>query len=233
MNFDEYRAYDGIGLSELLARKDASPAELMDIAIEAAQTLGARFNAITYNRYDAAKAEARARAVVPGRFDGVPFILKDSGLAAVDLPSSIGSALFDNTTYAQDSTLAKRFREAGFINFARSAVPELCMAPTTEARRNGGPTRNPFDPTRSAGGSSGGAAVAVACGIVPIAHGSDGGGSIRIPASCCGVYGLKPSRGRVPMGPFRGEGWGGLACDGVLTRTVRDTARVLDRIAGS
>lgn len=232
MNFAEYRAFDAIGLTEMLARKETTPVELMDIAVEAAQTLGEPLNAITFERYEAAKAEVRTRIDGSGKFEGIPFLLKDSGLAAIDLPSSIGSSLFEHTTYEKDSTLVKRFREAGFVSFARSTVPEFCMAPTTEARRNGGPTRNPFDPTRSAGGSSGGAAVAVACGIVPIAHGSDGGGSIRIPASCCGIFGLKPSRGRVPMGPFRGEGWGGLACDGVLTRSVRDTARALDSIAG-
>src|SRR5690606_28117545 len=134
------------------------------------------------------------------------------------------------TRYPRNATLADRFEAAGLVPFARTTVPEFCMAPTTEAARNGGPTRNPWDPTRSSGGSSGGAAAAVAAGIVPLAHGSDGGGSIRIPAASCGVFGLKVSRGRVPMGPFRGEGWGGLATDGVLSRSVRDTAAALDAI---
>src|SRR6185312_16405939 len=131
-----------------------------------------------------------------------------------------------------DSTLNTRFVADGFLSFARTTVPEFCMAPTTEAVQNGGPTLNPWDRARSPGGSSGGAAAAVALGIVPIAHGSDGGGSIRIPSSCCGVFGLKASRGLVPHGPARGEGWGGLAVDGVLSRTVRDTAAALDGIAG-
>src|SRR6218665_3349115 len=148
------------------------------------------------------------------------------------LRGGIGSRLFEDTRYAQDATLVARFEAGGFIAFARTTVPELCMAPTTEALRNGGPARNPWDRGRSAGGSSGGAAAAVAAGIVPIAHGSDGGGSIRIPAACCGLFGLKPSRGVVPMGPLRGEGWGGLAVDGVLSRTVRGTAAAIEAVAG-
>jgi amidase len=232
MTFEDYRALDGVALSEALQRREIAPAQAMDLAIEAAEAVDRHCNAITYPRYDAARAEAAQKDTKPGAFHGVPFLLKDSGLPATDLPSSIGSRLFEETRYTGDATLVQRFRDAGFINFARTTVPEFCMAPTTEARRNGGPTRNPFDLSRSAGGSSGGAAVAVAAGVVPVAHGSDGGGSIRIPASCCGIYGLKPSRGLVPMGPFRGEGWGGLACDGVLSRSVRDTARVLDLVGG-
>jgi amidase len=232
MTFEEYRSFDGIGLADLVARGEASPVDLARCAIEAAERVNDACNAISYTRYEEAVAEAGRSRGEANKFGGVPFLLKDSGLASTDLPTSIGSRLFEGTTSPADSTLAARFREAGLITIARSTVPEMCMAPTTEARRNGGPTRNPFDLTRSSGGSSGGAAVAVASGVVPIAHGSDGGGSIRIPASCCGVFGLKPTRGRVPMGPFRGEGWGGLAADGVLTRTVRDTARALDLIGG-
>jgi amidase len=190
----------------------------------------APLNALCYLRPDAALDRRGQPAEGPVR--RLPFLLKDSGLASTFLPSSVGSRLFAGMTFASDATLQTRFLADGFLAFGRTTVPEFCMAPTTEAVQNGGPTRNPWDPRRSSGGSSGGAAVAVATGIVPIAHGSDGGGSIRIPASCCGVYGLKPSRGLVPHGPLRGEGWGGLAVDGVLTRTVRDTAAALDGIAG-
>ncbi|CDN57634.1 6-aminohexanoate-cyclic-dimer hydrolase (plasmid) [Neorhizobium galegae bv. officinalis bv. officinalis str. HAMBI 1141] len=232
MTFEEYRSKDGIALADLLANREASAVELMRIAIDAAERVAGATNMLSYKDYDSALAKASCHEVAEGKFSGLPFLLKDSGLACTDIPTSIGSSLFEDTKAESDATLVRRFRDAGFIAFARSTVPELCMAPTTEARRNGGPTRNPFDLTRSSGGSSGGAAVAVAAGVVPVAHGSDGGGSIRIPASCCGVFGLKPSRGRVPMGPFRGEGWGGLACDGVLTRSVRDTARALDLTAG-
>ncbi|RFC67644.1 amidase [Mesorhizobium denitrificans] len=173
-----------------------------------------------------------AEAKLKGTFGAVPFLLKDSGLASTQLASDVGSRLFAGLKAKIDSTLNTRFVADGFLSFARTTVPEFCMAPTTEAVQNGGPTLNPWDRTRSAGGSSGGAAAAVALGVVPIAHGSDGGGSIRIPASCCGVFGLKPSRGLIPYGPALGEGWRGLAVDGVLSRTVRDTAAALDGIAG-
>jgi amidase len=232
MKFEEYRSHDGVGLADLLARGEISPVEAMRTAIEAAERVNAACNIIAYARYDEALAEAGRCKPEAGKFGAVPFLLKDSGTASTDLPSSMGSRLFEETTSPADSTIVTRFRQAGFVTFGRTTVPEMCMAPTTEALRNGGPTRNPFDPTRSCGGSSGGAAVAVAAGVVPVAHGGDGGGSIRIPASCCGVFGLKPTRGRMPTGPFRGEGWGGLTADGVLTRSVRDTARALDLVAG-
>ncbi|ABM56102.1 Amidase [Verminephrobacter eiseniae EF01-2] len=231
MQDDEYEALDGLALAALMKDGQVSASELMECAIRLATARAPGLNALTYPRYE--EALARAKDWAPrGAFGGIPFLLKDSGLASRRLPSSIGSRLFEDTRYAQDATLVARFEAGGFIAFARTTVPELCMAPTTEALRNGGPARNPWDRGRSAGGSSGGAAAAVAAGIVPIAHGSDGGGSIRIPAACCGLFGLKPSRGVVPMGPLRGEGWGGLAVDGVLSRTVRDTAAAIDAVAG-
>lgn len=231
MHSNEYESHDGLALARLLDQGEVTPAELLECAITLAQTRGAELNAICYERYD--ESRALARDWQPrGVFRGLPFLLKDSGLASRRFPSSIGSRLFNDTQYSVDATLTERFDAAGFLPFARSTVPELCMAPTTEALRNGGPTLNPRNRERSAGGSSGGAAAAVAAGIVPIAHGSDGGGSIRIPAACCGVYGLKPTRGRVPMGPLRGEGWGGLAADGVISRSVRDTAAAMDAISG-
>lgn len=227
----DYEKLDGLALAELLARKEVSSAELMTCAIDLACSRGAALNAISYERYD--ESLAIARTWTPrGPFGGIPFLLKDTAVAHVRLPTSSGSRLLRDTTYARNATLADRFESAGLIPFARTTVPEFCMAATTEAACNGGPTLNPWDPTRSPGGSSGGAAAAVACGIVPVAHGSDGGGSIRIPAAACGVYGLKVSRGRLPMGPFRGEGWGGLASDGVLSRSVRDTAAALDATCG-
>lgn len=225
-----YESLDGLAMAELLAQGRTTPEALMRCAIDIARQR-ADLNALTYERFDASIDLAhgwRQRGV----FGGIPFLLKDSGLASTRFPSSIGSRLLDDTTYNINATLTDRFEAAGLLAFARSTVSELCMGPSTEAVRNGGPTLNPWDRGRSVGGSSGGAAVAIAAGIVPIAHGSDGGGSIRLPAASCGVYGLKPSRGRVPMGPFRGEGWGGMAVDGVLSRTVRDTAAAMDAISG-
>ncbi|WP_197029448.1 amidase [Paracoccus pantotrophus] len=203
----------------------------MEAAISVAEQRNPKLNALCCTRFDAAMELAR-KADLKGRFGALPFLLKDSGLSATFLESTIGSRLFRGMTSAAEATLNTRFMADGFLSFGRTTVPEFCMAPTTEAVVYGGPTRNPWDASRSSGGSSGGAAAAVAAGIVPIAHGSDGGGSIRIPSSCCGVYGLKPSRGLVPYGPARGEGWGGLAVDGVITRTVRDSAAALDGIAG-
>jgi amidase len=227
----EYESFDALGLAELLRSGQVTPLELMDCAIELTRARDPALNALCYERFEEARNLA-SQGELKGAFAAVPFLLKDSALASKRFPTSIGSVLFNDIHFNYDSTLVKRFDAAGLISFARTAVPELCMAPTTEAIRNHGPTRNPWDLTRSAGGSSGGAAAAVAAGIVPIAHGSDGGGSIRIPASCCGVYGLKPSRGLLPMGPSRSEGWGGLAVDGVLSRTVRDTAAALDAVGG-
>lgn len=232
MNDHEYEQLDGLELARLLSIGAVSCQELMQCAISLAQQRAPALNALSYEQYEES-LRAASNWIACGPFGGIPFLLKDSGLAAIRLPSSLGSRLFNDMRYARNATLTDRFERAGLIAFARSNVPELCMAPTTEALRNGGPTINPWDSSRSPGGSSGGAAAAVAVGIVPVAHGSDGGGSIRIPASCCGVFGLKPSRGLVPMGPFRGEGWGGLAVDGVLSRTVRDTAAALDAIAGA
>lgn len=231
MRDDEYENLDGLALAGLLRHGEVTAGELMACAIRLATTRAEGVNAIRYPRY------AQSQAIAHdwehrGTFAGVPFLLKDAGLASKRFPTSNGSRLFADSVALQDATLLQRFDRLGFIPFARTTVPELCMAPTTEATQNGGPTLNPWDRTRSAGGSSGGAAAAVACGVVPVAHGSDGGGSIRIPAACCGLFGLKPSRGRVPLGPLKGEGWGGLACDGVLSRTVRDTAAAMDGIGG-
>lgn len=231
MNLDDYRNLDGLAMAELLEKGETTSHALTRCAIDLAEAWDLTLNAITYPRYE--ESLDIARDWQPrGAFRGIPFLLKDSGFAHRRFPSSIGSRLFDDTVYPFDATVAGRFEAAGLIPFARSTVSELCMGASTEARRNGAPTRNPWDLGRSVGGSSGGAAAAVAARIVPVAHGSDGGGSIRIPAACCGVYGLKPSRGRVPMGPARGEGWGGMASDGVLSVTVRDTAAAMDAIGG-
>jgi amidase/6-aminohexanoate-cyclic-dimer hydrolase len=162
----------------------------------------------------------------------VPFLLKDLGAEAVDFPSNNGSRLTAGTVYARDSAIFERIRAAGLVTFGRTTSPEGGIGPATEAAVYGGPTRNPWRLDRVPGGSSGGAGAAVSAGILPAAHGSDGGGSVRIPASCCGLFGLKPTRARLPDGPYAGEGWAGMAIDGFLTRTVRDTAVLLDATSG-
>lgn len=203
----------------------------MRSALELGALYDKKYGVMCHLRADEALNEARV-APRGTRFSGIPFLLKDSGLASRDLASSVGSRLFSDTRYAQNSTLVNRMAQSGLISFARTRVSELCMAPTTEALRYEAPTRNPWAPERSAGGSSGGAAVAVALGIVPMAHGSDGGGSVRIPAACCGVFGFKPSRGLLPVGPLKGESLSGMATDGVLSQTVRDSAAFLDAVKG-
>jgi amidase len=189
----EYETLDGLDLSALLNDGKVAPEEIMQCAIALARERAPKLNALCYERYEESLRFARM-AQLRGVFGALPFLLKNSGLASIRFDSNNGSRLLTDTQFKFDATLVRRFERAGLIPFARSHVPEFCMAPTTEAAVNGGPTRNPWDPSRSAGGSSGGAAAAVAAGIVPIAHGNDGGGSIRIPASCCGIYGLKPSR---------------------------------------
>lgn len=231
MERSEYQQHDGLGLAELLHAKQVSPLDLMECALAVGEDTDREFNALCYTKPEQALTLARD-SELRGQFGSLPFLLKDSGLASTYLLSSVGSRLFADLKSPINATLNERFIADGFVSFGRTTVPEFCMAPTTEATQNGGPTLNPWDRTRSAGGSSGGAAVAVSTFVVPIAHGSDGGGSIRIPAACCGVYGLKPSRGLVPLGPSRGEAWGGLAADGVLTRTVRDTAAAFDGVVG-
>lgn len=231
MNVHEYENLDGLSLAELLDRGEVNAAELMDCAIALAEARNPALNVITYPRYEESRKIA-ADWAPRGPFRGIPFLLKDSALAHRRFPSSLGSNLLNDTLHDYNATVADRFEAAGLIPFARTTVPEFCMAGTTEAVRNGAATPNPWDKTRSAGGSSGGSASAVAARIVPVAHGSDGGGSIRIPAACCGVFGLKPSRGRITNGPKRGEGWAGMSTDGVLSITVRDTAAALDMISG-
>ncbi len=174
-----------------------------------------------------------ARGLPHGPFRGVPFLLKDLGCEAVDFPSHNGSRLLADTRYPRDSAIFERIRATGVVTFGRTTSPEGGIGPATESAVYGGPTRNPWNLEHTSGGSSGGAGAAVAAGIVAMAHGSDGGGSVRIPASSCGLFGMKPTRARLPDGPYAGEGWAGMAIDGFLTRSVRDTAHMLDACAGA
>ncbi|TVQ54717.1 MAG: amidase [Rhodobacteraceae bacterium] len=228
---NEYEAHDAVGLAALVAAGDVTPGELLDAALARAEALQPKLNAFTHLVPDTAR-RLIAEGLPEGPLRGVPFLLKDLGCEAADFPADNGSRLLKNTRYPVDSELYARLRAAGLVAFGRTTAPEGGVGVATEAAVYGGPTRNPWDLSRTPGGSSGGAGAAVAAGVVPAAHGSDGGGSVRIPASCCGLFGFKPTRARLPDGPYAGEGWAGMAIDGYLTRSVRDTAALLDATAG-
>ncbi len=228
---DLYLQNDATGLAELVAKGDVTPDELLDCALSRVAALNPDLNAIVMMQEAVARGLIRA-GLPGGPFRGVPFLLKDLGAEAIDFPTNNGSALMRGSRHRYDSELYLRFRAAGLVPFARTTSPELGVGPVTEAQVYGGPTRNPWNTEHTSGGSSGGAGAAVAAGIVPAAHGSDGGGSVRIPASSCGLVGFKPTRARLPEGPGAGEGWGGMAIDGFLTRSLRDTAHLLDAVDG-
>jgi amidase len=230
MAFTEYDRTDGMGLAELVARKETTSAELLEEAITRAERLNPALNAIILKDYERAR-EATKAPLPKGPLSGVPFLLKDIALQAQGLPTRQGSQFFPPFPSDHDSYLMARFRKAGLIAFGKTNVPEFGLLPTTEGRLYGA-AHNPWNLAHSTGGSSGGSAAAVAAGIVPVAHANDGGGSIRIPSSCCGLVGLKPTRGRVSAGPDLADAVDGLAIELVVSRTVRDTAAALDVAAG-
>lgn len=225
-------AVDATALAGLVAKRDVSADELLDAALAAVAAYNPSLNAVVLVQEAAARAAIKA-GLPYGPFRGVPFLLKDLGCEAVDFPSHNGSRLFANTSYSRNSAIFDRIRATGVVTFGRTTAPEGGIGPATESAVYGAPTRNPWNLDHTSGGSSGGAGAAVAAGIVAMAHGSDGGGSVRIPASSCGLFGFKPTRARLPDGPFAGEGWAGMAIDGFLTRSVRDTAFMLDACEGS
>ena len=229
MRTDEYARADGLGLAELVANKDVTAVELLDEAIARAETVNPALNAIIYKDYERARAAAGA-PLPQGPFTGVPFLLKDLDLLQ-GTRTTFGASILKDEIADHSGTLAQRFLNSGVTIFGKSASPEFGLMPTTESRLHG-PTRNPWNLAHSSGGSSGGAAAAVAARILPVAHASDGGGSIRIPASASGVFGLKPTRARNPLGPDRGEGWGGFSCGHVVSISVRDSAAMLDAVHG-
>ncbi len=224
---NDYQDYDALGLAELVRRREVTPAELLETALELAADHPS--NAVV--AVDPETARAIAQRIPKGPFGGVPFLLKDLYAEAVGLRLTNGSRMWADYIPDHDSVIVERYRAAGLVIFGRTASPELGLTTSTESVLHG-QTKNPWNPTRTAGGSSGGAAAAVAAGIVPAAHASDGGGSIRVPASCCGLFGLKPTRARVTMAPDRGEGWSGLSVNHAITRSVRDSAALLDAVAG-
>ncbi len=226
MDRSEYASYDGMGLAELVRDKDVTPAELVELAVEQIEAFNGQLNAVVHKAYDSARADAKAGP--SGPFAGVPFLIKDFTLRVKGMPRTDGSNFSSPEPDTEDDLLTERFRDAGLVLLGKTNTPEYGITGTTESRRLG-PCRNPWNTDHITGGSSGGAAGAVASGIVPMAHGGDGLGSIRIPAACCGLVGLKPTRGRVPIGPHQdGEVTVGYIVNHVLTRTVRDCAAMLD-----
>ncbi len=228
MAFDDYHRYDGRGLADLIRTRQVSAREVLEAALARADHLNPRLNAIIHRMDDA----ARATPVSTGPLGGVPFLVKDLVQLVKGEPYRAGSRFLGDYRPDHDTELVTRFRRAGLVPFGKTNTPEFGLTPYTEPERFG-PSRNPWNLDRTTGGSSGGSAAAVAARIVPIAGGGDGGGSIRIPASCCGAFGLKPSRGRNPTGPDVGQLWHGAVVDHVITRSVRDSAAVLDATAGA
>ncbi len=227
---DEVAWLDATAQAELVRTKEVTPAELVADAIARMEKLNPQLNAIIHELYERARAEA-AGALPEGPFRGVPFLLKDLGAELAGTPFCEGLAFAGDYRSSVTQELARRYIDAGFVICGKTNTPELGILPTTEPRRFG-PSRNPWQTEHSTGGSSGGSAAAVASGMVPAAHANDGGGSIRIPASCCGLVGLKPTRGRNSLAPQYGDLMGGLVCEHVLTRSVRDSAAILDATAG-
>jgi Asp-tRNA(Asn)/Glu-tRNA(Gln) amidotransferase A subunit family amidase len=227
---NEYTTHDGLALAALMRDGEVSPAELLEAAIARAGRVNPRINALVTPMFEQARMRA-AEAPGEGSFAGVPFLLKDLRAQYAGVPTTAGSRLWRDLVPDHDSELVARHKRAGFVIFGKTNTPEFGCCPSTEGRLFGA-VRNPWNPALSAGGSSGGSAAAVAAGIVPVAHASDGGGSIRIPAACCGVFGFKPSRGLNPSGPDYGEAWSGLSVEHVVSRSVRDSAAVLDATAG-
>ncbi|MDH6579062.1 amidase [Kitasatospora sp. MAP5-34] len=234
----ELRGLDGLAQAELIAKGELTERELTEAAIERIESYDGSVNAVVIPHFEQALAElaelalaGRPEGRTTGPLHGVPFLLKDLGPSAAGIEATLGSAFMAGYTPSAGSELVARFRRAGLRVLGKTNSAEFGVLPTTEPRFHGA-TRNPWDLTRSAGGSSGGSAAAVAAGLVPVAHANDAGGSIRIPAAACGVFGLKPTRARTPLGPSVGDLMNGLASEHVVTRSVRDSAAVLDAVAG-
>jgi amidase len=230
---DELSALDAVAQAELVDRGEITPVELVEAAITRIEKLDGELNAVIHRRFERARDDVASATLPQGPFRGVPMVLKDlDGFSAGD-PCHEGNALLKAVDWhgEHDSFLVAKLRSAGFVFVGKTNAPEFGLTPTTEPIAYG-PTRNPWDPTRSPGGSSGGSGAAVASGMVAVGHAGDGGGSIRIPSSACGLFGLKPTRGRVSFGPDDGESWAGLVVRHAITRSVRDSAAVLDVIAG-
>jgi Asp-tRNA(Asn)/Glu-tRNA(Gln) amidotransferase A subunit family amidase len=229
--FADYERYDALGLADLVRRREVTADELLDAALARMAARNPAVNAVVMPLEDHAR-KAIAAGLPAGSFQGVPYLVKDLTASVANVPMTRGSTFFaDSPPAAADSEHVMRLKRAGLVIFGRTNTCELGLSLTCEPR-NYGPTKNPWDPTRISGGSSGGAAAATAARIVPMAHATDGFGSIRAPAACCGLVGLKPTRARNTMAPFLGEGLGGLAAEHAVTLTVRDCAALLDATSG-
>ncbi len=228
---NDYLQYDALGLAQLVQQGDVQASELVETAIHCVEQLNPQLNAVIMKIYDEALTNAK-QVNHEALFAGVPFLIKDIIASYKGLATTAGCRALQNMVFDHDSELISRYRKAGLITLGKTNLPEFGLSPVTESEFYG-PCYNPWNLAHTPGGSSGGAAAAVAAGMVPLAHGSDGGGSIRIPASCCGLFGLKPSRGRTPMGPDYGKASQGFIVEHVLTRTVRDSAAMLDATCGN
>ncbi len=226
----EYDRYDALGLAELVQKGEVTPAELCEEAIERIERINPQLNAVVRPMYDQGR-ETASKTGTDKPFAGVPFLLKDLMFDYAGVPTSMGCKSYQNVILDHDSEMVARFKESGVVILGKTNTPEFGLMGITEPQIFG-PCRNPWNTDHTPGGSSGGSASAVAAGVVPFAAGGDGGGSIRIPAACCGLFGLKPSRGRNPSGPDHGVAWQGAVQDHVITRSVRDSAAMLDATQG-
>ena len=229
MNLEEYSICDGVALAELVRKREVTPKELVSLFMEAVEKVNPRINAIIEVFQDRVKG-LDDRVIPADPFAGVPFLMKDIGAGEGGRLQESGSRLMKGHIVDKDSSLTTLFKRAGLIIMGRTTTPEFALGVSTESELMGA-TRNPWNLDTSCGGSSGGSGASIAAGVVPMAHGSDNGGSIRIPASACGLVGLKPSRGRITLGPDIGEMWPGMLQEFVLSRTVRDTALMLDMVS--
>ena len=227
----DYPEHDGLALAALVRSGEVSPGELLDAALARMAEVDSSLHAVV-TRLDVAARREIANGLPEGPFTGVPFLVKELVASVAGTATSAASRLYANNVAVRDSEIVARYRRAGLVIFGKTNSPEFGLSPTTESRLYG-VTRNPWRLDLAPGGSSGGSAAAVAAGIVPAAHATDGGGSIRIPASCCGLFGLKPTRARISAGPEGGEGLSGLAVQHVVSRSVRDSAALLDATAGA
>jgi len=228
--FEELTWMDATAQAELVSQKEVTPVELVEAAIERIERVNPKLNAVVTPMFDLAR-EAAAGKLPDGPFRGVPFLLKDLMAAYAGVTMTLGSKILQNFVPDQDSELVVRLKKAGLIILGKTNTPEFGILPTTEPELFG-PCRNPWDTQRTTGGSSGGSSAAVASGMVSMAHANDGGGSIRIPASCCGLFGLVPTRARNPLGPLFGDCISGLVREHAVTRSVRDSAALLDATCG-